>query len=163
MPKLTPALFSSARDDWETPQFLFDGLNAEFGFELDVCASSSNAKCNTYFDKTANGLAQPWSGVCWMNPPYGRTIEKWVHKAFYESQLRGALVVCLLPARTDTRWWHKYVSRASEVRYLKGRLKFAGAENSAPFPSAVVIFKPPRCGDSSTSFLFQEREDHETT
>ncbi|MBI1902912.1 MAG: phage N-6-adenine-methyltransferase [Planctomycetes bacterium] len=140
------ALFSSVRDDWETPQFLFDGLNAEFGFDLDVCATADNAKCRRFYTKADDGLAQRWEGVCWMNPPYGREIEKWVRKAFEESQRHAALVVCLLPARTDTRWWHKYVLRATEIRYLRGRLKFAGACNSAPFPSAIVVFRPPRCG-----------------
>lgn len=137
--------FQSNKHDWETPQFLFDGLNAEFGFELDVCATEANAKCKRFFSADDDGLKQVWAGVCWMNPPYGREIERWIAKAF-ESAKSGALVVCLVPARTDTRWWHKYVTRG-EIRYLRGRLKFGTAENSAPFPSAIVIFRPPRTGD----------------
>jgi phage N-6-adenine-methyltransferase len=140
----TKVHFMSERSDWETPQFLFDGLNAEFGFELDVCAAPHNAKCKQYYTATVDGLAQNWTGVCWMNPPYGREIEKWIRKAF-ESAENGALVVCLVPARTDTRWWHRYVLRG-EIRFLKGRLKFGGSKNSAPFPSAIVIFRPPTRG-----------------
>lgn len=133
--------FSSAADDWATQQKDFDLLNAEFSFDLDVCAVASNAKCERFFSPEDDGLAQPWSGVCWMNPPYGRTIGRWVEKAFTESR-RGALVVCLLPARTDTQWFHDYVMRAAEIRLVRGRLKFGTAENSAPFPSAVVVFRP---------------------
>lgn len=132
-------MFSSRADDWETPQWLFDQLNAEFGFTLDVCATPDNAKCERYYTKAEDGLAQDWSGVCWMNPPYGREIGRWIEKA-YESSLGGVTVVCLLPSRTDTKWWHEYVMRG-EVRFLRGRLKFGGSKNSAPFPSAVVIFR----------------------
>lgn len=136
--------FSSERHDWETPQYIFDGLNAEFGFDLDVCATDTTAKCRRYFTKEFDALEQNWQGVCWMNPPYGRQIEKWMKKAF-ESAWSGSLVVCLVPARTDTHWWHRYATRG-EIRYLRGRLKFEGAANSAPFPSAIVIFRPPRLG-----------------
>ena len=134
----------SGRDDWETPQFLFDGLNAEFGFEVDVCATVENAKCKRYFTPEDDGLVQEWKGTCWMNPPYGRVIGRWIQKAF-EASLGGALVVCLVPARTDTRWWHKYAMRG-EIRYLRGRLRFGNSDNSAPFPSAIVIFRPPASG-----------------
>lgn len=134
--------FSSQSHEWETPQYLFEGLNAEFGFELDVCATKENAKCKNYFTPSQDALAQQWSGVCWMNPPYGRAISTWMRKA-YQSALDGATVVCLVPARTDTTWWHKYSLRG-EIRFLKGRLKFGDSENSAPFPSAVVIFRPPK-------------------
>jgi phage N-6-adenine-methyltransferase len=137
----TTALFSSKTPEWETPQFLFDGLDAEFGFELDVCATADKAKCKMFFTPEDDGLKQDWgTRVCWMNPPYGRTIGQWLQKA-YESSKRGATVICLLPARTDTDWWHRYAQRG-EVRFLRGRLKFGNAVNSAPFPSAVVIFKP---------------------
>lgn len=132
-------MFSSRSDEWETPQWLFDQLYTEFGFSLDVCATADNAKCERYYTKAEDGLAQDWSGVCWMNPPYGREISRWIEKA-YESSLGGATVVCLLPSRTDTKWWHEYVMRG-EVRFLRGRLKFGGSKNSAPFPSAVVIFR----------------------
>ena len=133
--------FMSKQSDWATPQCLCEGLNAVFGFELDVCATSENAKCKRVFTPDDDGLKQAWTGTCWMNPPYGREIGSWMRKAF-ESSLSGALVVCLVPARTDTQWWHKYAMRG-EIRYLRGRLKFGTSSNSAPFPSAIVIFRPP--------------------
>ena len=133
-------LFTSKTDLWTTPQDFFAKLNDEFNFELDVCANDDNHKCDKYYTKEHDGLSQKWSGVCWMNPPYGREIGEWMKKA-YESFLDGATVVCLVPARTDTRWWHEYAMRG-EIRFLKGRLKFGNSKNSAPFPSAVVIFSP---------------------
>jgi len=129
-------LFTSNTDLWSTPQSLFDELDKEFHFTLDVCATDENAKCERYFTKEDDGLSQEWKGVCWMNPPYGREIGKWIKKA-YESR---ATVVCLIPARTDTAWWHDYVMKAKEIRYIRGRLKFGGSKNSAPFPSAIVVF-----------------------
>ena len=134
-------LFSSETDLWETPLDLFKELDREFHFTLDVCALPSNAKCSKFFSPEEDGLKQTWSGVCWMNPPYGRAIGSWIKKA-WESAQGGATVVCLLPARTDTRWWHEYVGQASEIRYVRGRLRFGSAINSAPFPSAVVVFRP---------------------
>jgi phage N-6-adenine-methyltransferase len=134
-------MFSSKTDCWATPLDFFRELDAEFGFELDVCALPENAKCSRYLTPGIDGLAQSWQGVCWMNPPYGREMNKWVRKA-YESALAGATVVCLLPARTDTRVWHDYCMKG-EIRFIRGRLKFGGHENAAPFPSAVVIFRPP--------------------
>lgn len=129
--------FSSATDMHSTPQDFFDKLNTEFGFTLDVCATSENAKCERYYTKQDDGLSQPWSGSVWMNPPYGREIWRWMKKA-NEAAKEGATVVCLVPARTDTKWWHEYVIQ-HEVRFIRGRLKFGGAKNSAPFPSAVVV------------------------
>jgi len=144
--------FSSETDEWETPQDFFDRLNEEFHFTLDVCATPENAKCSNFFTKRENGLLQKWTGVCWMNPPYGREIGKWVQKA-YESALEGATVVCLLPARTDTAWWHDYCMKG-EIRFVRGRLKFGNATENAPFPSAVVIFRPgvPETGRQLTLF-----------
>jgi len=141
------AMFSSRSDDWETPQELFDELNNEFSFDLDVCATEENTKCQRFYTKEVNGLKQCWEGTCWMNPPYGRAIIDWVKKA-YESALAGAIVVCLVPARTDTRWWHDYCMKG-EIRFIRGRLKFGGCKNSAPFPSAVVVFKPEVTHDSA--------------
>jgi phage N-6-adenine-methyltransferase len=135
----TAVHFSSQTDLWSTPQYLFDELDTEFHFTTDVCANASNAKCKHFYSVEEDGLKQTWSGICWMNPPYGKTIGEWVKKA-YESSLSGATVVCLLPARTDTRWWHDYCMKG-EIRFIKGRLKFGTATNSAPFPSAIVIFK----------------------
>ena len=133
-------MFSSKTDMWETPQDLSDKLNKEFNFVLDVCATHENAKCSIYFTPEINGLKKSWKtkGAVWMNPPYGRKIKEWVKKAYLESQ-NGATVVCLLPARTDTSWWHDYVMKG-EIRFIRGRLKFGGHKNSAPFPSAIVIF-----------------------
>jgi site-specific DNA-methyltransferase (adenine-specific) len=130
--------FSSASDNWSTPQDFFDELNAEFNFTLDVCADSVNAKCQRYFTKDMDGLTQDWTGVVWCNPPYGRTIAKWIEKG-YKSSLLGNTVVMLIPARTDTAYWHDFVMKG-EVRFIRGRLKFGGHKNSAPFPSAVVVF-----------------------
>jgi phage N-6-adenine-methyltransferase len=136
---------SSASSDWGTPQELFDALDQEFGFDFDVCATPQLAKCARYFSPEADGLAQEWTGTCWMNPPYGDEIGAWVAKAHDESR-RGVIVVCLLPARTDTGWWHEHV-RYAEHRFLRGRLRFEGADDDAPFPSAVVVIWPP-CVDS---------------
>ena len=132
-------MFSSKTPEWETPQELFDSLNKIYGFKLDVCATPENAKCARYFTKEQDGLAQKWEGVCWMNPPYGREIGKWVKKA-YETATQGGVVVCLLPARTDTAWWHDYAMKG-DITFLRGRLKFGGSKNSAPFPSATVVFR----------------------
>jgi phage N-6-adenine-methyltransferase len=132
--------FSSETDDWPTPRNLFAELDAEFQFTLDVCASADNAKCERYFDRSMNGLLQVWNGTCWMNPPYGRTIGLWIQKA-YESSMKGATVVCLIPARTDTEWWHEYVVKADEVRFVRGRIRFGDAKSGAPFPSAIAVFR----------------------
>jgi len=135
----TTVMFSSQTDLWSTPQDFFDQLDQEFQFTIDVCATRENAKCNQFFSPEWDGLTATWTGVCWMNPPYGRAIKHWVKKA-YESSLQGATVVCLLPSRTDTSWWHDYCMKG-EIRFIRGRLKFGGQKNSAPFPSAVVIFR----------------------
>jgi phage N-6-adenine-methyltransferase len=130
--------FSSETDLHATPMDFFKAQNAKHGFDLDVCAIAENAKCERFFTPEMDGLKQDWTGVCWMNPPYGRTIKSWMQKA-YESSLTGAKVVCLVPARTDTAWWHDYAMKG-EIEFIRGRLKFGDAKNSAPFPSAVVIF-----------------------
>jgi len=132
--------FSSKTDLWYTPQDFFEKWNKNIGgFTLDVCANDENAKCRKYFTELDDGLSKDWSGdICWMNPPYGRGIGKWMEKAYKES-LKGATVVCLVPSRTDTKWWHDYAMKGS-ITFIKGRLKFGGAKFNAPFPSAVVIF-----------------------
>ena len=141
--------FSSENREWETPNEVFKPLQKEFNIVLDTCATLENAKCDIYFDRKQNGLKADWytislnlSGSCWMNPPYGRGIEQWVQKASQERD-KGATVVALLPARTDTNWFHNYIHEKEgvEVRFLKGRIKFVDAESSAPFPSMIVIFK----------------------
>lgn len=137
---MNAALLSSKRMDWETPPELFGALDREFKFNLDVCASPRNAKCLRFFSERLDGLRQEWGGaICWMNPPYGRAIGLWMKKAFEESQ-RAATVVCLVPSRTDTAWWHEFAARG-EIRFLRGRVKFVGATSCAPFPSAIVIFR----------------------
>lgn len=132
----TEVMFSSASDEWATPVEFFRALDAEFHFTLDVCATAENAKCRNFFTVDDDALAQSWNGVCWCNPPYGRQIGVWVKKAA-ES---GATVVMLLPARTDTKWFHEYIYGKAEIRFVRGRLKFGGSKNSAPFPSMIVIF-----------------------
>lgn len=140
--KLTSGLFTSRTEEWETPQYVFDILNKDFKFQIDVCATSENSKCKIFFNKTVDGLQQEWSPFrCWMNPPYGKNISRWMKKAFHESK-RGALVVCLIPARTDTRWWHEWVMKSDEIWFVSGRLSFGNEKQSAPFPSCVVIYYP---------------------
>jgi site-specific DNA-methyltransferase (adenine-specific) len=145
--RINRGIFSSNTDEWATPKNLFRALDAEFNFTLDPCADETNAKCARYFTEADDGLAQPWDGIVFMNPPYGRDIGKWVKKA-YEESLRGATVVCLIPARTDTAYWHDYAMQADEVRFIRGRLHFGGEHertaHNAPFPSAVVVFRPHR-------------------
>ena len=135
----TGLMFSSKTDMWATPQPLFDRLDSVFRFDIDVCATAENAKCARFFTDADDGLQQEWRGTCWMNPPYGRVIGEWVKKA-HDSAKAGATVVCLLPARTDTAWWHDYCLSA-EITFIRGRLKFGGCKNGAPFPSAVVVFR----------------------
>lgn len=131
----------SQRQNWGTPADVFDPLDAEFHFTLDVCASVENTKCSRYFTACDDGLTQPWgTETCWMNPPFGRGIDGWIRKA-YESSLEGATVVCLVKATPETRWWHTYTPRA-EVRWIAGRVRFVGAPYNAPFPCCVVIFRP---------------------
>lgn len=139
---MNEGMYSSKSTEWGTPQTLFDALDREFHFTLDPCATLDNAKCKQFFTQTENGLLHDWSDdIVFMNPPYGREIGKWIRKA-YISALAGATVVCLIPSRTDTQWWHDYCMKG-EIRFIKGRLKFEGGENSAPFPSAIVVFQKP--------------------
>ena len=135
--------FSSRKQDWSTPWEFFKEQEDKYGpFDLDVCATPENAKCANFYTQNQDGLNQPWVGRCWMNPPYGREIGRWVKKATEEVHMLAECVVCLLPARTDTAWWHNYVERsAASIAFIRGRITFEGAINSAPFPSAIVIFK----------------------
>ena len=125
-------------DCLETPDEFFNNLDTEFHFTLDVAASAENAKCPNYLTAEIDALDVPWTGICWMNPPYSQC-GKWMKKAYNESRLHGTTVVCLVPSATDTKWWHKYAVKG-EIRFIKGRLRFKGTTSSAPFPSAVVIF-----------------------
>jgi phage N-6-adenine-methyltransferase len=154
---MNPVHYSSKKQDWETPDDLFKRLDDEFHFKLDVCATRENRKVEHYFGPggiSDDGLSAFWGDMaqpCWMNPPYGKAISEWTFKARNESSLFKATVVALLPARTDTRWWHEdVIGGSAEVRFLKGRLKFKGAKYSAPFPSAIVVWRP-KCSSSPSS------------
>ena len=138
---MNEGMYSSNTDECGTPQKLFDELNEKFDFDVDVCANAENAKCRRYFSKEEDGLKQDWTQfkTCWMNPPYGRQIGSWIEKA-YETSLHGTTVVCLLPSRTDTRWFHDYCVKG-DITFIKGRLKFNDGKVPAPFPSMIVIFR----------------------
>ena len=135
-------MFSSKTGEWATPQDFFDKLNWRFGpFDLDPCADPSNTKCQNFFTEAEDGLSKDWGGfTSFINPPYGRGIENWIKKGYEESRKEGTRVVMLIPSRTDTKYWHQYIMKADEVYFVKGRLKFGDSTNSAPFPSAVVVF-----------------------
>jgi len=162
---------SSVRHDWPTPWPFFSAVEkffrAQYGgpFELDCCADASNTKAPRYFSLADNGLARPWWGRVWCNPPYGPEIELWVRKAAEESR-HGAIVACLVPARTDTKWFHSWAVQAAEIRFIAGRIKFVGAESCAPFPSALLVFDGSRSDkrtmfwnpyDDNMSFSFENR------
>ena len=148
-------MFSSKRNDWATPWSLFKQIDEEFHFTLDVCADERNTKVpNNYFDEEKDGLRQVWSDeTCWMNPPYGREITDWVKKAYLQSHNNNTRVICLLPARTDTRWFHNYCWKSDSILFMRGRIKFDGHKNSAPFPSCVVTFGCRISEDSSLQSL----------
>lgn len=139
-------MFSSKTNDWSTPQDFYDELNNEFGFTLDPCADEYNHKCNKYFTEGDDGLLQDWGGeIVFCNPPYGKAIKDWVRKAYIEGCKPNTTVVMLIPARTDTQYFHDYIyHEAKEIRFIKGRLKFGDSKNAAPFPSMVVVYRGPR-------------------
>ena len=140
MADISALLQPAETDVWSTPQWLYDALHKEFGFTLDPCSNANNAKCERFYTIQENGLLRSWgTETVFMNPPYSE-VDTWMRRA-YGAALEGATVVCLIPARTDTSWWHDYAMKG-EVRLLRGRLKFGEAENSAPFPSAVIVFRP---------------------
>lgn len=131
----------SGKTDWRTPKDFFAKLDAEFHFTLDPCSTHENALCEKHYTEEENGLVQEWGGeTVFMNPPYSRQTGVWIEKAYRES-LKGACVVCLIPARPDASYWHDYIlPYATEIRFVRGRLRFSGSSESAPFPSAVVVF-----------------------
>ena len=141
-------MFSSKNNEWSTPQDFFDKLNWRFGpFDLDPCATPHNTKCANFYTAAENGLNKSWQGhTVFVNPPYGRGIEDWIKKGYEEAQDPDTKVVMLIPARTDTKYWHNYVMKAEMVFFIKGRLKFGASTNSAPFPSAVVVFSKRPAG-----------------
>src|ERR1035437_2590492 len=126
------------RTDWETPQWLFDHLDAEFRFRTDVCATRENSKCAQFLSE--DSLNSTWTGVCWMNPPYGKQIGDWIYKAYLSAIQLDAIVVCLLPARSNCDWW-KYVIQG-EVRFIRRKLKFVGGASESMFPNVIVVFRP---------------------
>lgn len=130
---INKALFSSENTKWETPKSLIDDLSTVFDWDLDVCASNSNVCSNFLYE---NSLDEVWEGLCWMNPPYGREIGLWIEKA----RTSNCNIVCLVPSRTDTIWWHNNAPYASLIVFIKGRLRFEGAASCAPFPSAFLVF-----------------------
>jgi site-specific DNA-methyltransferase (adenine-specific) len=149
--------YQSNSNEWETPQCLFDILNNEFNFTLDPCATKENAKCKKFYTIKDNGLSFSWKNEnVFVNPPYGRKIGDWMAKAYTESMLYDAMVVCLIPARTDTSYWHKFVMGAAEIRFICGRLKFNQSKNSAPFPSAIVVFRRGSKSPIISSFKYSE-------
>lgn len=138
--------YSSATNEWETPQYLYNWLDGHFHFTLDPCCTVKTAKCKLHLTAEEDGLRYDWAPHnVFMNPPYGREIGHWIQKA-YEEALKGATVVCLIPARTDTKWWYKYCTKAHTIIFFTGRVKFLNEGQelpmSAPFPSCTVIFKP---------------------
>lgn len=139
----TAVMFSSKTCEWATPQDFFDKLNEEFHFTLDPCADETNHKCDKYFTKEQDGLTKAWDGeTVFCNPPYGREIKDWVRKCFTEVHSGGCLcAVMLIPARTDTSWFHDYIYNKAEIRFIRGRLKFGNEKEPAPFPNMVVVFR----------------------
>lgn len=139
---INPVIYSSATDDWATPSDFFAKVAAEWDFDTDPCCDEFNRKANSfYYTKEDDGLSKPWWGNVWMNPPYGKDIGLWMKKANDEVEVGNAVVVvCLVPARTDTKWFHDYAVM-HEVRFVKGRLRFGNATQPAPFPSILVIIK----------------------
>lgn len=139
--------YMSEKSDWETPIDFYKILDEEFHFALDPCCSPENKKCALGYTPNEDGLNMPWHpfGPVFMNPPYGREIVNWMDKAYRES-IVGCVVVCLIPARTDTDWFHDYVSKASEIRFIHHRINFVGGPSGSPFPSVVVIFDTKHSG-----------------
>lgn len=137
-------IFESRNMCWETPPYLFDKINAEFSFTLDAAASTENAKVAQYYTETDDALKQTWNGNVWLNHPYGRQIVQFMQKACEETTCGNSeLVVCLVPVRSDTKWWHHFAMQATEIRLFDRRVRFVGAEHTAPFPSCLVVFRNP--------------------
>jgi phage N-6-adenine-methyltransferase len=153
-------LFSSATDEWSTPQSFFDKLNRRYRFTLDPCAAPENAKCDLFFTREQNGLVQDWgTHRVFCNPPFGKQIGAWVRKCFEASQ-KGALVALLAPCRTDTRWWHDWIEGKARVTFVRGRLRFGNARASAPFPAVIAVYRPDRvavaCVKCGSTFIKPE-------
>lgn len=153
--------FDSAKQEWNTPPCLFNQLRREFDFTIDLAADATNAKCNAYFTAEEDALSRAeWHGVCWLNPPYGSQtsrLSKWVQKAFLEAQTKSdCTVVMLLPARTNTEWWHEFCMRAAEIRFIRGRPKFGDSCHGLPQPLAIVVFRPHLGKTQMSSFVLEK-------
>jgi len=151
--------FNSIKQDWETPDNLFSKLNEEFHFTLDLAANEFNKKCDIFYSKQDNALAQDWKGSCWLNPPYGDKkgkLKDWVIKSYKESQKDYTTVVMLIPARTNTNWWHEYCMKAKEIRFIRGRPKFSGSTQGLPQPLALIIFEKHKGETKIATFDFKE-------
>ena len=138
MADLTKERFAAKSVEYETPLSLFDPLNKEFCFTTDVCSTHDNKKVAHHWTKEEDGLSQKWEGVCWCNPPYGREMPNWIRKAI-EASKEGTTTVMLIPARTNTGWWHELVMPHFEIRFVRGRPKFNGGEHGLPFPLAILV------------------------
>lgn len=154
--------FESRKQEWATPDVLFATLSVEFKFDVDLAADRYNTKCQVFFDEQADALVQEWNGVCWLNPPFGDKKHKligWIRKSWRETQKDGCTVVMLIPARTNTKWWHDYCMRAHEVRFICGRPRFGNSDHGLPLPLAIVVFKKHQ-GNTKFSSLFygQQKE-----
>ena len=149
--------FESAKQDWETPSVLFDRLNNEFCFTTDLAADINNTKCEHFLSEDDDVLNKRWEGICWLNPPYGSSagsrLRDWVKKSYDESQKENCTIVMLVPARTNTKWWHQYCMKASEVRLICGRPKFGNAKYGLPQPLAIVVFKKSNHEVKFSSFM----------
>lgn len=149
---MNEVLYSSNSEEWSTPREFFEKLNDEFHFNLDPCATDENHVCDNYFTKQEDGISKNWGGCrVFCNPPYGNKIKLWVEKCYRESLKENTIVVMLVPARTDTKWFHDYVYNRAEIRFIKGRLKFGNSKNSAPFPSMVVVFRSAKTHEKGAS------------
>jgi phage N-6-adenine-methyltransferase len=147
--------FESAKQDWTTPQEMFDRLDAEFHFDVDLAANATNAKCLEFYTENDNTLNITWDGIGWLNPPYGATAGKlsdWVKKSYNETRKKSCTVVMLIPARTNTRWFHDYCMKADELRFLRGRPKFGDAKHGLPQPLVLVVFRVTNTEPRLTSF-----------
>lgn len=145
-----PVVFSSATEEWATPRAFVRAIERRLGgpFDLDVCATPENTVCERFYTKGDDGLSKPWNAErVWMNPPYGYGIGKWIRKAWESSERDAGIVVALIPAKTETAWWHDYVMRAVEICLIRGRMRFSGSLVNAPFPSALVMWEPVRGWD----------------
>ena len=137
---INDSMYSSEKHDWETPADFFEGLNRRYKFQIDLAANSKNAKLDTYYSEKDDALSKDWNLTSWLNPPYGRAIGNWIQRAHLQSKLHFSTIVVLMPARTDTLYFHDYVMKAKKIFFVRGRLTFVGAPSPAPFPSMVVEF-----------------------